>query len=101
MPYPSGADFRYCRLVQDRIEPRDLTAAETDDIATLRDAQAILKRAMADLDRLHVVEFRVDFTTRDAFAELGWTVERIGEGIDEIRRQPEIEADRAECERDA
>jgi hypothetical protein len=89
------------RWGRDRIEPRDLTAGELADIATLRAAHRIIDEAKAALDRLPVVRFNVDHTPRHTSSQLEWEIEHLEESIREIQRQPEIEAERAEWERDA
>jgi hypothetical protein len=86
---------------RDRIEPRDLTADEQADIAILRDAIREIGTARAKLDRLSVVEFKVDHTPRDTIAQLDWEIEMLEESVREIERVPENEAERAEWERDA
>jgi hypothetical protein len=89
------------RWGRDRIEPRDLTTAEQIDITTLRAAIVMLKEVRATLDRLPVVRFNVDHTPRHTSSQLEWEIEHLEESIREIQRQPEIEAERAEWERDA
>jgi hypothetical protein len=89
------------RWGRDRIEPRDLTAGELADIATLRAAHRIIDEAKAALDRLPLVWFKVDHTPTHTSSQLEWEIEHLEESIREIRRQPEIEAERAEWERDA
>jgi N-methylhydantoinase B/oxoprolinase/acetone carboxylase alpha subunit len=86
---------------RDRIEPRDLTADEQADIAILRDAIREIGTVRAKLDRLSVVEFKVDHTPRDTIAQLDWEIEMLEESVREIERVPEDEAERAEWERDA
>jgi hypothetical protein len=86
---------------RDRIEPRDLTADEQADIAILRDAIREIGTARAKLDRLSVVEFKVDHTPRDTIAQLDWEIEMLEESVREIERVPENEAECAELERDA
>jgi hypothetical protein len=86
---------------RDRIEPRDLTADEQADIAILRDAIREIGTVRAKLDRLSVVEFKVDHTPRDTIAQIDCEIEMLEESVREIERIPEIEAERAEWERDA
>ena len=85
---------------RDRIEPRDLTTAEQIDIVALRAAIVMLKEVRATLDRLPMVRFNVDHTPRHTSDQLEWEIEHLQESIQETQRQPEIEAERAEWERE-
>jgi len=95
--YPDGADFRLCRLVMDRVEPRDLTSDEAADIATLREAIAIAEDAASRLRSIprHI---KAEHTPNDVARELTWNVAQLKASIRDIERLPEAEAEQLELE---
>lgn len=76
---------------------RDLTPREVSDIARLECAIAIHQAARKALLAIGIVDARIAYDPIDSAAQLAWEIEQLEESECEIRRQPEIEAERADA----
>jgi hypothetical protein len=75
---------------------RDLTPRELSDIARLEQAVAIHQAARRALLAIGIVDARITYDPVDSASQCAWEIEQLQESACEIRRQPEIEAERAE-----
>jgi len=75
---------------------RDLTRTELNDIARLEQAVDLHRTVRKALLSIGVVDARIAYDPVDSATQISWEIEQLQESVCEIRRQPELEAGRAQ-----
>jgi hypothetical protein len=91
--FPDGADFRLCRLVMDRHEPRDLSRDEELILETIQHAVAILQLARLSLAELPRLDGDIEHTPSDSIDELEGEIRWLNASAAEVLQRPEREAE--------
>jgi len=73
---------------------RNLTRMELNDIARLEQAVALHRTMLKALLSIGEVDTRIAYAPVDSATQIYWEIEQLQESVCEIRRQPELEAER-------